>query len=96
MAAPGAAIGAGAAAFDEAAQGKDLSDFDMGKIATGAAYGAGIGAGAGVGSRVLRAGSKKTAEAITKQEDKYIRGDFSDVGTLNTLNRAVTDRKSVV
>ena len=90
LAVPGAAIGAGAAAFDEAAQGKDLSDFDMGKIATGAVYGAGIGAGAGVGSRVLRAGSKKTAEAITKQEDKYIRGDFSDVGTLNTLNRAVT------
>ena len=90
LAVPGAAIGAGAAAFDEAAQGKDLSDFDMGKIATGAAYGAGIGAGAGVGSRVLRAGSKKAAEAITKQEDRYIRGDFSDVGTTNTLNRAVT------
>ena len=90
LAVPGAAIGAGAAAFDEAAQGKDLSDFDMGKIATGAAYGAGIGAGAGVSSRVLKGASKKAAEAIGRQEDKFLRGEFSDPGKINTLNRAVT------
>ena len=37
LAVPGAVIGAGVAAFDEAAQGKDLEDFDFGKVATGAA-----------------------------------------------------------
>ena len=47
LAVPGAVIGAGVAAFDEAAQGKDLEDFDFGKVATGAAYGLGIGAGFG-------------------------------------------------
>jgi len=90
LAVPGATLGAGVAAFDEAAQGKDLSDFDMGKIATGAAYGAGVGAGAGAGSRVLRAASKKAGEAIVKQEDKFLRGDYSDPGVSNTLQRAVT------
>ena len=69
---------------------EDLEDFDFGKVATGAAYGAGIGAGAGVSSRVLKGASKKAAELITKQEDKFLRGEFSDPGKINTLNRAVT------
>ena len=91
LAVPGSVIGAGVAAFDEAAQGKDLEDFDFGKVATGAAYGLGIGAGAaGVSSRVLKGASKKAAELITKQEDKFLRGEFSDPGKINTLNRAVT------
>ena len=90
LAGPGAVIGAVVAAFDEAAQGKDLEDFDFGKVATGAAYGAGAGAGAGVSSRVLRGASKKAAEAIGRQEDKFLRGEFSNPGKINTLNRAVT------
>ena len=73
LAVPGAAIGAGAATVDELAQGKDVEDIDFGKVATGAAYGAGIGAGAGVSSRVLRAGSKKAAEAIAKQEERFLK-----------------------
>ena len=89
LAVPGAAIGAGAATVDELAQGKDIEDIDFGKVATGAAYGAGIGAGAGVSSRVLRAGSKKAAEAIAKQEERFLKGESSDPGIMNTLDRAV-------
>ena len=44
----------------------------------------------GVSSRVLRGASKKAAEAIGRQEDKFLRGEFSDPGKINTLNRAVT------
>lgn len=89
LAVPGAAIGAAVGAFDEAAQGKELKDFDFGKIGTSAAYGAGLGAGAGVGSRVLRGVSQKAGEAIVKQEDKYIRREFAEPGVINTLQRAV-------
>ena len=89
LAVPGAAVGAAVGAFDEAAQGKELKDFDFGKIGTSAAYGAGIGVGAGVGSRVLRGVSQKAGEAIVKQEDKYIRREFDEPGVINTLQRAV-------
>jgi len=89
LAVPGAAIGAGAATVDELAQGKDIEDIDFGKVAKGAAYGAGIGAGAGVGSRVLGAASKKASEAIAKQEERFLKGESSDPGVINTLDRAV-------
>ena len=89
LAVPGLVIGAGAATVDELAQGKDIEDIDFGKVAKGAAYGAGIGAGAGVSSRVLRAGSKKAAEAIAKQEERFLKGESSDPGLINTLDRAV-------
>ncbi len=89
LAAPGSVIGAGAATVDELAQGKDIEDLDFGKIAKGAAYGAGIGAGVGVGSRVLGAASKKASEAIAKQEERFLKGESSDPGVINTLDRAV-------
>ena len=69
-----------------AAQGKRPEDFDFGKVATGAAYGHGIGQ---ADSRVLK-GASKAGELITKQEDKFLRGEFSDPGKINTLNRVVT------
>ena len=89
LAVPGGVIGGGAALIDELGQGKDIEDVDFGKVGKGLAYGLGIGAGAGAGSRVLRAGSKKAAEAIARQEERFLKGVSSEPGVINTLDRAV-------